>query len=916
MASYTDNPQLLTNFKPYVQQLPIEEMVAVGQNQQAKYNQGVQKIQASVDNAAGLDVGRDVDKKYLQSKLSELQNNLKTVAAGDFSNFQLVNSTAGMANSIAKDPIIQAGVYSSANDKKQLSELEKDRQAGTLTPQAELYYQLKRNAYYNNQSLTGEDGTPISFSGKYIQSWDIDKNLTEAIKAVGDSKWTSENVFKTDPNTGLPLKDKKGMPVYSEFAIKEIREGRFSENVSAAINSVLSRPEAKQELAMRGVYNYRGYNDINQFIEEYKTEANKAVGLYEDKKIEYATKMALTSNPEEKKKYQDAINKIDSEITTIYSGEDAKVADAEQFGSLEAYKAALQTRKIRNDYMQSGVTEHISKEYIRSIPYTVQQEKIKADRDWYMANADLSIKNANLKISQANLAISQKKQTLEEEKWKYDPKNPNYKPTSAIGDFIPGPVAPQELYADLISKASNASDTLDSQKRQFLVNYLKTINYGNGKTLSDVDINKQIDKWSNQDPNFIDAKYNQWKTVVGNNASNAKFAKLVTMLPQLNEIETEVAIQSNKLSQLDKDPEVIAMGAKQFDPVALAKGLPAIKFSYNDGTGHFGFGGNTKHAVITPNDIVNFQIINNEGNPHNSAAERTRASLLKNKLEAKFGNGYSQAKLLATDPMAFNVGFANGNISQKSINNIMKSNVAIHSSKFAAIVAAKEKVLQRQGLENAPLVMSPYGKDAKAAELKSTNDRIKTVLGTRKDGGMDVSGFSEAFKDEDANNISVTVDRDNQKIKMNIYGEAGKTNELELSKAELDYIKGSRVTLPSVVSNVQRLVHANSNKTTNYGNLDPQSPRAYQTAYIKGTVLAKRFNRTDIKGADVILNHEGIPNVYIYHRDSSTGDVVGIPYKVNKGDVFPTEFANIDAALATINKLSSGDVDYILNNSK
>ena len=918
MASFTDNPQLLANFNPYVEQLPVDAMREVGMYKQAKYDEGVQKIQSAVDNVAGLDVGRDVDKRYLESKLSELHNNLRTVAAGDFSNFQLVNSTAGMANAVAKDPIIQAGVYSSANDKKQLAELEKDRQAGKLTPQAELYYQLKRNAYYNNKALTGEDGSPVSFSGKYIQSWDIDKNLTEAIKAVGDSKWTSENVFKTDPNTGQPLKDKKtGMPIYSEFAIKEIREGRFSENVSAAINTVLSRPEAKQELAMRGIYNYRGYNDINQFITEYKAEASKAIGLYEDKKIDLSTKMALTSDEALKKQYQDAINKIDSEIQTINSGEDAKIADAEQFGSLEAYKAALQTRKTRNEYMQSGVTEHISKEYVESIPYKVQQDKIKADRDWYMDQADLQIKRANLAVSQANLKRNNRAQDLADEKWLYDPKNPNRKiTTTETGDFIQGPVAPQELYADLINKASTASATLDSKKREFVVNYLKTINYGNGKQLSDADINKQIKTWSAKNPRFIDTKYNQWKTVVSNNASNAKFSKLVTMLPQLNDIETEVAIHANELSSLDKDPNVIAAGSKSFDPVVLAKGLPSVKFSYNDGTGFLGFGGKTLHNVITPSDIVNFQIVENGMSPHNSAAERTRAKLLKGKLESKFGKGYMQARLLATDPMAFNVGFADGKMSQKSIVNIMNANAKIGSSKFTSVVAAKEKVLQERGLGNAPLVMSPYGKDAKGPEIKSTNDRIQSVLGTRKDGEMDVTGFAAAFKDSDASNINFSIDRDNNKIKMNVYDATNKVKEIEISKAELDYIKGTSVVLPSTVSRTQRLVNGSSNKTTNYSDLDPQSPNAYQSAYVKGTTLAKKFNRTDIKGADVILNHEGVPNVYIYHRDKSSGEVVAIPYKVNKGDVFPTEFNNVDAALATINKLSSADIDYILNNSK
>ena len=62
-----------------------------------------------------MDVVNDADKKYLQSKLNDLGSKLKTVAAGDFSNQQLVNSVGGMATQIVKDPTVQNAVYSTAN---------------------------------------------------------------------------------------------------------------------------------------------------------------------------------------------------------------------------------------------------------------------------------------------------------------------------------------------------------------------------------------------------------------------------------------------------------------------------------------------------------------------------------------------------------------------------------------------------------------------------------------------------------------------------------------------------------------------------------------------------------------------------------------------------------------------------------
>ena len=101
MASFTDQ---IMQFNPYVQQLPLEAMAQVGMYKQQKYEEGVQKIQSYIDNVAGMDVIRGVDKQYLQSKLNSLGSKLKTVAAGDFSNFQLVNSVGGMATQIVKDP--------------------------------------------------------------------------------------------------------------------------------------------------------------------------------------------------------------------------------------------------------------------------------------------------------------------------------------------------------------------------------------------------------------------------------------------------------------------------------------------------------------------------------------------------------------------------------------------------------------------------------------------------------------------------------------------------------------------------------------------------------------------------------------------------------------------------------------------
>ena len=122
MASYLDN---IPTFNEYVEQRPQDEMLKVGLFKQQRYEEGVQRIQKSIDNIAGLDVVRDVDKKYLQSKLNSLGSQLSGVAGGDFSNFQLVNTVDGMTNQLVKDPNILNAVGSAAKYRKQLENQEK-----------------------------------------------------------------------------------------------------------------------------------------------------------------------------------------------------------------------------------------------------------------------------------------------------------------------------------------------------------------------------------------------------------------------------------------------------------------------------------------------------------------------------------------------------------------------------------------------------------------------------------------------------------------------------------------------------------------------------------------------------------------------------------------------------------------------
>ena len=286
MASFTDKS---FQFNPYIQELPVEAMVKVGMAKQAQYDQGVQKIQNEVDRVAGISVLRPADKQMLQSKLNELGSKLKTVAAGDFSNQQLVNSVGGMTGQIINDKYIQAAVSSSAVARQQMDLVDQARQKGELTPDNEWFFVDKQlNKYLNDTRLSDDTGAPIVFNGKYIKHYDIDKDVNEAIKSAHfDSAEWEEMPKKLIPSldkAGKPVMDKEGKPIMqtvvdTDILVEKTKKGLLSGKVANIVGGIFAKPEVQQQLAISGAYTYR----------DYTPEMLKQV---QDRSLEFYTKRA------------------------------------------------------------------------------------------------------------------------------------------------------------------------------------------------------------------------------------------------------------------------------------------------------------------------------------------------------------------------------------------------------------------------------------------------------------------------------------------------------------------------------------------------------------------------------------------------------------------------------------------------
>lgn len=306
MASFTDQ---ISQFNPYIKQLPVEAMTQVGMYKQQKYDEGVQKIQGYVDNIAGLDVYKDIDKVYLQSKLNELGSKLKTVAAGDFSNQQLVNSVGGMATQIVKDPIIQEAVTSTKWIRKGEEELEQARKAGKSSSQNESWWREHEVGSWLNDGKVGS-----AFRGKFTEYTDMEKKLRDVAKEVHEYDNTVEVPFMRD-NLGRTLyfyKDASGKEVATldptkgttkiDAAILKTKvKGKSAQKILDNFYISLDENDKKQ-LGIDGWYHYKGVSGDqlkakikNDITETYKTKKKNISDEIVKLTVELASNDNLTS---------------------------------------------------------------------------------------------------------------------------------------------------------------------------------------------------------------------------------------------------------------------------------------------------------------------------------------------------------------------------------------------------------------------------------------------------------------------------------------------------------------------------------------------------------------------------------------------------------------------------------------------
>jgi hypothetical protein len=568
MASYTDK---IPTFNPYVAQQPVDAMLKVGMYKQQKYEDGIQKIQSSIDNVAGLDIANPVQQKYLQSKLNALGNNLTFLAAGDFSDFSLVNSVNGMTKQITKDEDVINAVSSTAKMRagyKKKSELEKK---GLTDKNNDDYYDQYVNDYVNNEDVKA------SFNADYVPYTNIVKKLQEALVGIGESSTIAEQIFVTGSD-GKPLITNGQFTYADSKAIDKLVTNKPA--VMAAIGNVLNEGSVKQQLGIDGWATYRN-TEATTLLEPLKNQYDDEKDRLEQQSVEISAMLNSTNiSPEDKEMYTNAAAEIEASLLKNDNTFMSLTKEAED--NPESFKQSYYTQGFKQRLMNQFVKEETSRTYGRNDALEVQMTRDKNKFDQDMKRRELSISESKLSLDYLTFYRDSELDPVTGN-WnkKPDPEKKSTTTFDANKPLFTGGISGDKVDAVYIMKEDISALSTDKNKMALSI-YADFIRTNKNDPSIEIDVIKaQADKYAQKLGVTTEAFLDRWAT----NIKNKYDENDLTPPPNLNENLIEynnTAFSLNNKVNSDNTARASASreaGLEELEKSVL-KGKTGIKFTY------------------------------------------------------------------------------------------------------------------------------------------------------------------------------------------------------------------------------------------------------------------------------------------------------------------------------------------------
>jgi len=403
MASFTDRAP---TFNPYVQQQPVEAMVNVGLQMQQRYDQNLQKIQSTIENIAGLDVVRDVDKRYLESRLTNVGNKLTSFAAADFSQSEMANSVGGMVGIIGKDANVRNAVSSTNRYKKALANKEQYTKEGKNGESNDWLFRINTNKWLNSEDLSA------SYNGDYRKFKDYSKPAQEIIKNLVKDSVTNDVAYSYDNKGNITS-------IHDAITRKKI-EGITPEKIQRALKAGLSA-EDWQQMQLDGRYKYSNVSN-EDFMENITSSYDKNITNLKESQDNIKSLIISASSASEKQRLTSRLKSLEGLIQDT-ENDYKKTEESFLDGNLEGTKAQLFIADWMSN-MSNGFSSSIVSTTFHESPYANRQYQ----RD-KMAQDDRH-HSENLDVARERLFIAKEKKKKENPS--PDPENPTKSPFGPV----------------------------------------------------------------------------------------------------------------------------------------------------------------------------------------------------------------------------------------------------------------------------------------------------------------------------------------------------------------------------------------------------------------------------------------------------------------------------------------------------
>jgi len=877
MASFTD--QILQS-RPYVQQLPLEAMAQVGMYKQQKYEEGVQKIQSYIDNIAGLDVVKPLHRQYLQSKLNELGSKLKTVAAGDFSNFQLVNSVGGMANQITKDPTVQNAVTSTALYRKGIQEIRKDESDGKSNPNNTRKFMKQANAWLSDNILD----TP--FSDTYFKPRDVWGKLKDIAKEVGLDETTVQELYQTDEKGNRlykDVKDSKGRvigkePIWNPIMVEKHLKGKDAGKILGAFQTALTADDYKQ-LAIDGEMNMEGYTP-DMLKEEIRTVSVGQINTTASK-ID-AIKLALYDENQKNVKDTDKIKSLNEQLEYFTKYKTKLDSDLERNLSVidtnpDAVRASLYTNKYLQSMSEKLSSHDVDTKYSVSPLFTVtmaqnefnrqvQQDRIK-NRQWQL--------DYDLKVDQA---ASQKEKDELELYLKYGV-GTGGKLLPQTAKFVKEPLKLEgnefTIKNQIEDDYSTAVQDLNQTNYKLTFEYFKKINPGK----SDEQIKKAIYDFAAANKESVDVGSGDVNSFTARFAAkqlgkwsldpSSVPAEFAGLMERQNKLTNDVSIQKGRIQKVKDDALALAKERGLDAPTKeeLNKAVKSATISLSNG----------QKVNLTKEDVLDlanlhpeqYNIFRSLTVDKNQEALRAQSE---KRLMLKYGTAFKDLekqvygiKYLPSsggEPGRYMVGKVHPAVEQ--------AGKFLRASNYGKLASLESEIYLKSGMVKQP-VSVPVLRGKENAEDK--NNRISAVIGKYKDNLNETPGFTEsnmqsALLSTKPNAVSIKVvpgasAYDKNKYELRIVSDDGKTRSATIDEDDFEYLQGyrfSNVPIPEVVKQI------NYNGTSNLGGSENPT-----TAWFKANSF-KNLRGTNYTATADLIPDQANPDklwfkIYVNYKD-------------------------------------------------